>query len=404
MANTFTSAVKQHWEAGLQRNLEKHLVAMELATMKVVADGTVLNIPRLAFQSVGTYTKYTNVTVTDLTTANDTLTINTTQMITFAMDKIDMGDNYINIIPKATANAGYKLKQAIDGAFLNQYSNATNYYNTNGLNAGNGAAVVLASGASQNLSAVFGDSQAKLINDGANINDICLVVDAVVLNIINTLGLENGFQVADEAYTNKVARGYKGRFLGMEVYLATNLTCTAVLDRATTPTDGDTVTIAGVTFTAKTTLGSTAGNVLIGGTADAFGVNLAALINAPDVTTAQGVALSADNIAKFKGFITAVDSPSGDTVTVTSTNGRMSPSSVMTNASNDWQQEIIHCIMMEKGSIWMALRNNVTVDERDEPLKLVTNYLIYTRYGITTPQEGKDRMVDLQIQAKSAEA
>lgn len=51
----------------------------------------------------------------------------------------------------------------------------------------------------------------------------------------------------------------------------------------------------------------------------------------------------------------------------------------------------------------MALRNNVTVDERDEPLKLVTNYLIYTRYGITTPQEGKERMVDLQIQAKAAE-
>ena len=161
-------------------------------------------------------TNLTCTSVLDLATqptANDTLTINTTQMITFAMDKIDMGDNYINIIPKATSNAGYKLKQAIDGAFLQQYSNATNYYNVNGLNSGTGTPVVLASGASQNLSAVFGDSQAKLINDGANINDICLVVDAVVLNIINTLGLENGFTVADEAYTNKVARGYKGRFL-----------------------------------------------------------------------------------------------------------------------------------------------------------------------------------------------
>jgi len=52
----------------------------------------------------------------------------------------------------------------------------------------------------------------------------------------------------------------------------------------------------------------------------------------------------------------------------------------------------------------MALRNNVTIDERDEPLSLVTNYFIYTRFGITTPQEGKDRMVDLQIQSKSAES
>lgn len=402
MANTFTSAVKQHWEAGLQRNLEKHLVAMELATMKIVADGTVLNIPRLAFQSVGSYTKYTNVTVADLTTANDTLTINTTQMITFAMDKIDMGDNYINIIPKATSNAGYKLKQAIDGAFLNQYSNATNVYNTNGLNGAAGAPIALATGASQNLSAVFGDSQAKLINDGTNINDICLVVDATVLNTINTLGLENGFQVADEAYTNKVARGYKGRFLGMEVYLATNLTCTSVLDMATQPTANDTITIAGQVFTFVSSIGTTAGNVLIGSDVDETRVNLAAAINAAGTTAATHVAVT--DPSKFLNFITAVDSPSGDTLTVTSIAGRFSPSSVMTNASNDWQAETIHCIMMEKGSIWMALRNNVTVDERDEPLKLVTNYLIYTRYGITTPQEGKDRMVDLQIQATAAQA
>ena len=402
MANTFTSAVKQHWEAGLQRNLEKHLVAMELATMKIVADGTVLNIPRLAFQSVGSYTKYTNVTVSDLTTANDTLTINTTQMITFAMDKIDMGDNYINIIPKATANAGYKLKQAIDGAFLNQYSNATNVYNTNGLNGAAGVPVVLATGASQNLSTVFGDSQAKLINDGANINDICLVVDAVVLNIINTLGLENGFTVADEAYTNKVARGYKGRFLGMEVYLATNLTCTSVLDMATQPTANDTVTIAGQVFTFVASIGTTAGNVLIGADVDATRVNLAAAINDAGTTAATHVAVT--DPSKFLNFITAVDSPSGDTLTVTSKSGRMNVTSTMTNASNDWQAETIHCIMMEKGSIWMALRNNVTVDERDEPLKLVTNYLIYTRYGITTPQEGKDRMVDLQIQATAAQS
>lgn len=385
MANTFTSAVKQHWEAGLQRNLEKHLVAMELATMKIVADGTVLNIPRLAFQSVGSYTKYTNVTVADLTTANDTLTINTTQMITFAMDKIDMGDNYINIIPKATNNAGYKLKQAIDGAFLNQYTNATNIYNTNGLNGAAGAPIALATGASQNLSAVFGDSQAKLINDGTNINDICLVVDAVVLNTINTLGLENGFQVADEAYTNKVARGYKGRFLGMEVYLATNLTCTAVLDLATQPTANDTITIAGQVFTFVSSIGTTAGNVLIGVDVDTTRASLETLINAPGTTTATGVAVT--DPSKFANFITAVNSAGGDTLTVTSKSGRMSVTSVMTNASNDWQAETIHCIMMEKGSIWMALRNNVTVDERDEPLKLVTNYLIYTRYGITTPQE-----------------
>lgn len=402
MANTFTSVVRQHWELALQRNLEKHLVAMELATMKVIADGTVLNIPRMAFQSVGSYTKYTNVTIGSLTTANDTLTIDTTSMITFPMDKIDVGDNYINVIPKATANAGYKLRQQIDGNFLAQYSNASNIYNVNGLNGAAGAPVVLATGASQNLSEVFGNSQAKLINDGADINNICLVVDSFVLNVINTLGLENGFQVADEAYLTKVQRGYQGKFLGMEVYLATDLSCSVVLDMATQPTAGDTISILGQTFTAASPIGTTAGNFLIGADVDATRVNLAAAINAAGTTTATHVAVT--DPSKFLNFVSATDSPSGDTLTIVSKTGRMFPSSVMTNASNDFQAETIHCIMMEKGSIWMALRNNVTIDERDEPLSLVTNYFIYTRFGITTPQEGKDRMVDLQIQSKSAES
>lgn len=402
MSNTFTSIVKQHWEAWLQRNLEKHLVAMQLATMKIIADWTVLNIPRLAFQSVWTYTKYTNVTVGDLTTANDTLTIDTTQMISFAIDKIDIGDNFINIIPKATQNAGYKLRQAIDGNFLNKYSYATNVYNTNGLNGAAWVPVVLTTWASQNLSTVFGTSQAKLINDWADLNNIALVVDSFVLNTINTLGLESGFDVADKAFMEKVQRWYQWRFMGMEVYLATNLTCTTVLDMATQPTANDYIKIAGQTFTFVSSIGTTAWNVLIWNDVDATRVNLAAAINSPDTTDSTHIAVT--DPSKFAGFITAVDSPSWDTLTITSKQGRMFPVSSMTNASNDFQAETIHCIMMEKGSIWMALRDNVTVDQRQEPLKLVDNYLIYTRYWLVVPQEWADRMVDLQIQATAAES
>lgn len=404
MSNTFTSIVKQHWEAWLQRNLEKHLVAMQLATMKVIADWTVLNIPRLSFQSVWTYTKYTNVTVWDLTTASDTLTIDTTQMISFAIDKIDIGDNFINIIPKATSNAGYKLRQAIDGNFLNKYSSASNIYNVNWLNGAVWNPVVLTTWASQNLSAVFGESQAKLINDWAEINNICLVVDSFVLNTINTLWLEAWFDVADKAYMEKVQRGYQGRFMGMEVYLATNLTSSVILDIATAPSDGDTVTIHGITFTFKTALTPTAWEVLINTTADAASLNLERAINGTGTAGTDYVELSADNRARLKGFVTSTATAWSDINTIVSKNGRMFPTSTMNNASNDFRAETIHCIMMEKGSIWMALRNNVTVEQRQEPLKLVDNYLIYTRYGMAVPQEWADRMVDLQIQATAAQS
>jgi len=403
MANTFTSVVRQHWERGIQAVLEKSLVAMDLATMKIIPDGTTLNIPRLAFQSTQTYTKYTDLTFADLTTASDTLTLNTNAVVTFSMDDLDEDDTYINITPQAIRQGGIKLKERLDGDFLAEVLNANLVYDNGGLRANTGTItpIALATGGSQNVSAVFGNSQASLINAGVDMNKLALVVDAFTMNTINTLGLEVGFDVADEAFQNKLARGYRGRFLGMDVYVAGCLTASRVFDMATNPTAGDTVVINGQTFTFVAAIGTTAGNVLIGASADATRVNLAALLNAPGTTTANGVAVT--DPSRFEG-LTATDSPGGDTLTVVSKRGTLIASSTMTNAANDWAAETLNCAIMEKGAVWMALRDNLKVRDAREPKKLVTNYTVLTRYGLVTPNSGKERMVRIAIQSAAAEA
>jgi hypothetical protein len=403
MANGFSAVVRQNWEKGLQAVLEKSLVSMDLGTMKIIPDGTVLNIPRLAFQSTQTYTKYTDLTFSDLTTASDTLTLNTNAVVTFSMDDLDEEDNYINITPQAIRQGGIKLKERLDGDFLNEVLNANLVYDNGGLRANTGTItpIALATGGSQNISLVFGNSRASLSNAGADISRLALVVDAFTMNTINTLGLETGFQVADEAFKNMIARGYQGRFLGMDTYVAGCLTASRVLDLATNPTAGDTVTINGQTFTFVAAIGTTAGNVLIGASADATRVSLAALLNAPGTTTATGVAVT--DPAKFEGLV-ATDSPAGDTLTVVSKRGTLIASSVMTNASNDWAAETLNCGIMEKGAIYMALRDNLKVRDAREPKKLVTNYTVLTRYGIVTPSAGRERMVRIAIQSAAAEA
>lgn len=402
MANTFTSVVRQHWERGIQAVLEKSLVAMDLATMKIIPDGTTLNIPRLAFQSTQTYTKYTDLTFADLTTASDTLTLNTNAVVTFSMDDLDEDDTYINITPQAIRQGGIKLKERLDGDFLAEVLNANLVYDNGGLRANTGTItpIALVTGGSQNVSAVFGNSQASLINAGVDMNKLALVVDAFTMNTINTLGLEVGFDVADEAFQNKLARGYRGRFLGMDVYVAGCLTASRVFDMATNPTAGDTVVINGQTFTFVASIGTTAGNVLIGASADATRVNLAALLNAPGTTTANGVAVT--DPSRFEG-LTATDSPGGDTLTVVSKRGTLIASSTMTNAANDWAAETLNCAIMEKGAVWMALRDNLKVRDAREPKKLVTNYTVLTRYGLVTPNSGKERMVRIAIQSAAAE-
>ncbi len=68
------------------------------------------------------------------------------------------------------------------------------------------------------------------------------------------------------------------------------------------PVDTQTVTIGGVVFTSVNTIGTTPGNVLFT-TAANFITNLAVLINDPNTTTANGVALSVGDANTIKNIL-----------------------------------------------------------------------------------------------------
>jgi hypothetical protein len=86
--------------------------------------------------------------------------------------------------------------------------------------------------------------------------------------------------------------GMSGMVDGFEVYYSTLVPQQYTLKLATNPTAGDTIVVLGQTFAFVSSIGSTAGNVLIGANAAATQANLKALIDAPQTTTATGVALT----------------------------------------------------------------------------------------------------------------
>ena len=210
MSNTFTSVVKQHWADALQANLEKNLVCMELAEMVDIPNGTTKNLPRVAFQATADYTKYTDVTFKDVTTASDSLVINTTPVVPFSIDAIDVEDNYINMTPEIIRNAGYKLKERIDGDFFAEILNASWKYDNSGLgiNTGTLSPIALTTGSSQNISTVFGMSKALLVQNGANADRFALVVDPFTIVSLTTLGLQTYGDKSTESYS----RGFRGTF------------------------------------------------------------------------------------------------------------------------------------------------------------------------------------------------
>lgn len=399
MANSFAGVVKQHWADMIEDNLQKTLLATELCEMIDIPNGTTKNIPNVSFQASTDYTKYTAVTFKDATTASETLVINTTPVVPFQIDDIDVEDNYISMAPELTRNASYMLKARIDGDVLGEVLNAKWKYDNAGIgkNVGTLTPVALATGGSQNISTVFGMAKAALTNSGVNASNLCLVVDSFTLVALTTLGLEANGEISTSSYE----KGFRGMFGGMKVYEASNLTSTTILDLATNPTAGDFVVIQGVTFTFRA-VPALAGEVDIGADADGSAVNLVAAINGtgtPSATTY--IELSADDRATLSG-VTAVDGT--DLITITSKRGALLAVSSMTAAANDFRVQALNCAIMEKGAIKLSIRDSVKIKQQSKNGTLVEEYLVYARYGIKTTVRGAERMVRVLISSVVAES
>lgn len=228
--------------------------------------------------------------------------------------------------------------------------------------------------------------------------NMCLVVDAYAASDITQYLLGKSIDLAGYTFKN----GYTGDVSNAQLYTSENLTGEAVLGLATQPTDGDTVVIGGITFTFKTTLGSTAGNVLIGASADAARANLAALINAPATTTAQGVALSAADqiIVQEVLKLTATNNDTTNKMTIVGIgSGRLDLSETFTDATDAWDKNFIHSYYGKKGAIDLVVQDMKEVDMRKTADRRGTN--VFTSYlaGVKTFADGSKKFLDVLIAA-----
>lgn len=228
--------------------------------------------------------------------------------------------------------------------------------------------------------------------------NMCLVVDAYAASDIAQYLLGKNIDLAGSVFKN----GYTDVVNNAEMYVSQNLTGEAVLGLATTPTDGDTVVINGVTFTFKTTLGSTAGNVLISGSADAARANLTALINAPGTTDTYGVALSAANqlVLTDDLKLVATNDNTANTMTIVGTgSGRLILSETFTDGTDAWTKNFLHCYYGKKGAIDLVVQDMKEVDMRPTADRRGTNVFSSYLAGVKTFADGAKKFLDVLINA-----
>lgn len=226
--------------------------------------------------------------------------------------------------------------------------------------------------------------------------DMVLVVDSYAASDVNQYLLGKNIDLAGYVFKN----GYTGDINNAQLYISENLTGTAVLAMAQTPTDGDTVIIGGVVFTFNTTLSTLAGSVLIGGSADVARANLVALVNAPSTTTANGTKLADADVIVLQDTlkITGANDNTVDTMTINGIgSGRLTLAGTLTNTNNTWSKNFINAYFGKRGAIDLVVQDLSPVDMRITTDRRGTNVFSSYLAGLKTFADGAKKFLRVKI-------
>ena len=235
----------------------------------------------------------------------------------------------------------------------------------------------------------------RRLNNQDIAGNMVLVVDSYAASDIAQYLLGKNIDLAGSVFKN----GYTDDVYGAKMYVSENLQGEATLLSTGAFTNTQTINIGSVVLTTVTTIGSTAGNVLIGADAAATIVNLAALINAPGTTTAQGVALSAaDQIIVQDALGLAATATSATVLTIVGTgSGRLTLTETQSNAS--WNKNMIHAYFGKRGAIDLVIQDMKPVDMRETSDRRGTNVFSSYLAGLKTFADGKKKFLDVLINA-----
>lgn len=335
-------------------------------------------------------------TIDEITDSSETLTINYNKGVDFYVydkDKIQAGP--LSPGSYAGTEVAKNVANMVDAYFFAQVPNAL-YALDNGdlaTRVSDGTPITLST---TTLPQLLAQGRAKLKSRNQTLTNLKFVTDSYAMSIAEQYLMGKNIDIAAATFKN----GYAGPMGGADTYVSENLTGTAVLSIATQPTDGDTVTINGVVFTFKTTLGSTAGNVAIAGSADAARLNLSELINAPGTTDAGQVALSAANQLLFTDTyrFTATDDAAANTLTLVGIgSGRITASETLTDATDAWTKNYINCYYGQKGGIDLVIQDWVEWETLRSEHRRADIYRGDVIFGLKTFADGAKRFLNVKI-------
>lgn len=374
---------------------------VNLQEESLLSKGDTVNKPYRSLLSVNTLGSEGSYTRQDVTDTNESLSIDQEKEVSFYIRDLDEIQSNYATASEYAKHAAQVLSNAIDGDVLAEAANATHTVDDADMGGTADEGITLTT---SNISTLFLAASEKLDRTNSPEQGRFAVLSPQICRILKDYLVNR-----ETAWGDKVGEnGFVGMYDNFAIYKSNALYWTGVLSLVTQPTDGDTVTLnipnalgtrTTITFTFKTTLGSTAGNVLIGGSADVARANLATLITTPGTTTANGVALTAANQALLKG-VTGTNDNDADTLTVAAQGkGFIVVGETLTDATDTWTATTLlqHALFGVKGAISMAMqvRPNMLVKSRDGYIG--SDIVSWNVYGIKTFADGARQLVNAEI-------
>lgn len=295
--------------------------------------------------------------------------------------------------------AAILVAEYVDASILTEVTNATYDFDAGDLTTASSTGTPVDTGTSANIPLMITRAKAKLQsrNKVRGGNRVWIVDDYTLANITqHVIGRDT--QMGDNFYKN----GYSGTILGADVLVSDNLTGEAVLSLATQVTANDSFTINDVTWQWVASP-SAAGDIDIGADVDETRLHTSYALNGTGTAGTDYVVLSAADQAVIDALrITATNDDTANTLTIVAIgSGRLVLSETLTDGTDTWSKNMVHCIYGQKGAVDVVMKKEVKMKMLQESKQDTMNILNDAIYGVKTFADGKKKMLDVLVNANT---
>lgn len=344
--------VRQEFWGDLQADLYVANTAVYLANQSlselISETGYKAHRPILSHPQVGTYTPHNDINFEKKSATKETLTVDTFEYAAEDIDITESKQSPYDLLGHSLMSIRKGLMNAVEQKFLSEITNAEHSIS--------GSPVEVTT---NNILDILEEAEGKL---GAFDAPYETSMRAAVLGPRTVARLRRAKSDRESGLGDSVlANGVVGPWQGWTVVQSNNLPYSATLELATNPADGDTVTIAGVTFEWQDDLDDvTPGNVGVlrdTSNVDVSRANLVACINDSGTAGTNYVQMDAKSnfIIRRKRRITATNDNSNDEMTIAGF-GDISVSDDLTDTTDTWADQKQESVFMIRGAIDMVLQ------------------------------------------------